>query len=132
MGRHSHECLPIFLIRSILHLETNVDSAWPVDYHSTLLVKVPKRILELVMAKRIAFSGKAQWQLATGFFDFDDLINSILNGAVTKKERDEKKQAKYKYTIIGPSLSGQPLYSCGKIIGKTQKVYLVITFHKAR
>jgi hypothetical protein len=72
----------------------------------SLLVKVPGRILELVTAKQVAFSGKAQRQLATGPFAFDDLVNSIFHGAVTKKERDEKKQAKYKYTIIGPFLSG--------------------------
>jgi hypothetical protein len=95
-------------------------------------VKVPRPILELIASGQIGFSGKAQWQLATGFFELDDLVHSILNGVVRKKERDEKRQAKYKYTIIGPSLSGAPLYSCGKIIGRTQTVYFVITFHQAR
>jgi hypothetical protein len=95
-------------------------------------VNVPDRIRKLVMARQVGLSGKAQWQLATGPYDLDDLINSILSGVVAKKERDEKKQAKYKYTIIGPSLSGDPLYSCGKIMGGSHKIYFVITFHQAK
>jgi len=95
-------------------------------------VKVPDRILELVTARQVAFSKKAEWQLATGPFELDDLINAILHGTVTKKERDEKKQAKYKYTIIGPSLSGRLLYSCGKILSTPKRLYFVMTFHKAR
>ncbi|MBI3950069.1 MAG: hypothetical protein HY314_06405 [Acidobacteria bacterium] len=76
-------------------------------------------------------SEKAQSQLDTGSFSFDDLKHSILYGEVKKKERDERKKAKYKYTIIGPSEAGRAIYSCGKVMTVDGNVYFVITFHEA-
>jgi len=76
-------------------------------------------------------SEKAQWQLDTGWFTFDDLKHSILHGVVKKKERDEQRKAKYKYTIIGPSEGGRAIYSDGKVMTVDGNVYFVITFHEA-
>ena len=45
----------------------------------------------------------------------------------------EMGRAKFKYTIIGPDLSGRPVYSCGKMVkDEWEKEYFIITFHEAR
>jgi hypothetical protein len=95
------------------------------------LVPVPKQIRVLVEREDMPLSEKAQRQLDTGPFSFDDLKHSLLHGEVKKKERDERKKAKYKYTIIGPSESGRAIYSCGKVMKINGNVYFVITFHEA-
>ena len=94
---------------------------------------VPESIKKLIRAERIAFSKKARSVLFSGILSLDDLICSILNGSVVKRERDELKRAKFKYTIIGPALSGKLVYSCGKIVkDEREKEYFVITFHEVR
>jgi hypothetical protein len=92
---------------------------------------VPERIRQLVLAGRLSFSAKAIDQLFCGLFDYEDLIHSILFGQVIKKERDESGIARYKYTIIGPSRSGEPVYSCGKVRKREGREYFIITFHSA-
>lgn len=94
--------------------------------------RVPKQIVKLVKEHQILLSQKARHELDIGDFDTDDLIYSILYGKVVKKERDERKESQYKYTIIGPSCSGVFIYSCGKIIKLLKKTYFIITFHEAR
>lgn len=92
---------------------------------------VPKQIASLVKHRQVLFSAKARHQLDMGDFDTDDLIHSILYGQVVKKEKDERKESQYKYTIIGPSHSGDSIYSCGKIVKLLEKTYFIITFHEA-
>ncbi len=94
---------------------------------------VPNSIIKLVRREKIAFSQKAQRVLFSGELTLDDLICSILNGCVLKKERDETRKSRFKYTIIGPTLSGKSAYSCGKIVtyGKETE-YFIITLHEAR
>jgi hypothetical protein len=87
---------------------------------------------ELVAARRLLFSAKAQQQLDTGRCSIEVLVHSILYGKVHKKERDELKEARYKYTIIGPSVGGHAVYSCGKIVQREGTQYFIITFHEAR
>lgn len=94
--------------------------------------EVPNQIISLIKNHQILFSTKARHQLDTGIFDADDLIHSVLYGEVIKKEKDEKKVAQYKYTIIGPSRSGASIYSCGKTISLLEKAYFIITFHEER
>jgi len=94
-------------------------------------VLVPKQIKVLVEREAMLLSEKAQNQLDAGPFSFDDLKHSLLHGEVKKKERDEQKKAKYKYTIVGPSEGGQTIYSCGKVMKADGNVYFVITFHEA-
>lgn len=94
---------------------------------------VPRSIKELVQKEQIGYSDKAYDSLLEGLFSLDDLIYSIINGAVVKKERDETRKARYKYTIIGPALGDRLIYSCGKIIEhKGRKQYFIITFHEER
>jgi len=94
---------------------------------------VPESIKKLVRAERIAFSKKARSVLFSGILTLDDLICSVLNGSVVKREKDETGRAKLKYTIIGPALSGRSVYSCGKIVrDEREKEYFIITFHEAR
>jgi hypothetical protein len=84
------------------------------------------------MARRLLFSAKAQQQLDTGRYSIEDSVHSILYGKVHKKERDELKEARYTYTIIGPSLGGQAVYSCGKIVKRERTYYFILTFHGSR
>ena len=91
---------------------------------------VPKQIIRLVKEHCVLFSGKAQDELDAGIFDTDEVIHSIMRGKVTKKEKDELKESQYKYTIVGPSYSGKPIYSCGKVIKLLRKAYFIITFHE--
>ena len=94
--------------------------------------EVPDQIISLVKDRQVLFSAKARHQLDTGTFDTDDLIHSVLYGQVVKKERDGQKASRYKYTIVGPSRSGDSIYSCGKIINLLEKAYFIITFHETR
>lgn len=94
--------------------------------------EVPNQIIGLVKDRQVLFSVKARHQLDTGIFDTDDLIHSVLYGEVVKRERDEQETAHYKYTIVGPSCSGTPIYSCGKIVSLFKKTYFIITFHETR
>ena len=93
---------------------------------------VPALIKDLIKHRRIILSGKARDQLTTGRFDTDDLVNAILHGNVIKKEKDERQRAQYKYTIVGPACSGEPMYSCGKVVTLLEKNYFIITFHEMR
>ncbi|MDI6792037.1 MAG: hypothetical protein QME81_04120 [bacterium] len=93
---------------------------------------VPKQILDIVKRRQVIFSEKARYQLDTGEFDTDDLIHSILHGQVVKKERDELRFSRYKYTVVGKSISGKPVYSCGKVVKLLDKNYFIITFHEER
>ena len=94
------------------------------------MAPVPKQIVSLVEHHQILLSKKARHQLDIGKIDTDDLTHSILYGKVVKKERDERKESKYKYTIIGPSHSGTSVYSCGKIIKLLKRTYFIITSHE--
>lgn len=95
--------------------------------------QVPESIKKLIRAESIAFSKKARRVLFSGILTLDDVICSILNGSVVKRERNETKKARFKYTIIGPALSGRPVYSCGKIVkDEREEEYFIITFHEAR
>lgn len=81
----------------------------------------------------MVFSNKASLALREGRFSSEDLICSIINEVVVKKERDETGIARYKYTIIGPALDGCMLYCCGKIIEhEGSKYFFIITFHEGR
>lgn len=72
---------------------------------------VPEKTKRLVVAGRISFSAKAIYQLVWRPFEFEDLARSMLVGEVIRKERDERGVANFKYTVIGPAISGQRIYS---------------------
>jgi hypothetical protein len=78
-------------------------------------VKVPERIRRLVTEERLSFSEKAVLQLYHGPFNIEDLKHSILTGSLIKKERDELGIANFKYTIVGPAVSGVFIYCCGNV-----------------
>jgi hypothetical protein len=82
-------------------------------------MQTPQEIVRLIQRRRYLLSSKARDQLNMGRFSTEDLLNSIRHGQA-------------KYTIIGPAESGEPLYSCGKIVHLDRKTYFVITFHETR
>jgi hypothetical protein len=94
-------------------------------------MRVPEEIIYLIERDLLLFPQKAEQLLEFGRFSFEDLKHSLLNGYVRKKERDETREAQYKYTIIGPARSGETIYSCGKIVRRQGKQYFIITFHEA-
>jgi hypothetical protein len=93
-------------------------------------MEIPITIIKLISKNQFGFSEKAYRQLFDGRFDLLDLKNSILYGRLIKKERDAESSSAYKYIIIGPSKSGELIYSCGKIIRANGKEYFLITFHE--
>jgi len=93
-------------------------------------MEIPITIIKLISKNQVGFSEKAYRQLFDGRFDLLDLKNSILYGRLIKKERDAESASGYKYIIIGPSKSGELIYSCGKIIRTNGKEYFLITFHE--
>jgi len=96
------------------------------------MVKVPEQIIRLVSRRLIEFSEKGYRQLFEGSYDENDIQNAITFGTLVKKERDETRAARFKYTIIGPSLKGDPMYCCGKIRKKVDgNKFFIITFHGA-
>lgn len=93
---------------------------------------VPESIRRLAAQGNVALSDKAERRLADDGFSFDDLLTSIIEGSVVKKEIDQTGVARYKYVIIGPSLSGRLVYSCGKVVSSNEgQEYFVITAHGA-
>ena len=94
-------------------------------------MEVPKNILNLIKMNKITFSKKSINYLLQNKYSIIDFKNSVINGYIKKKERDELHISNYKYTIIGPALNGQKLYTCGKIISIEDKQYFFITLHKA-
>ena len=88
---------------------------------------VPDRIINLVVNLQFDYSKKAQTYLRTSKFSNDDLVAVVCSGYVRKKERDEKKKERYKYTIAGSACDGTPMYLVGKVaFGR----FFVITFHE--
>ena len=87
-------------------------------------------IKELVGQECYRLSGKVYDLLSEGYFDLEDLENSILCGSVFKVERDERADClgNKKYVILGPDKQGYEFYSVGKIKKETGGyVYFVIT-----
>lgn len=94
-------------------------------------MKTPENIINLIKRKRVSFSNKALKYLYSGKYSLADISNSIILGNLKKKEKDEQGKSKYKYTIIGPALNGDLIYTCGKILKLEGKNYFFITIHKA-
>jgi hypothetical protein len=89
----------------------------------------------LITVEAIQYTSEALESLELGLCCVEDIDSAILNGCVKKKERDELKQSLdgWKYTFLGPDVSGYEFYCCGKLM-RTGKgdVFLVITAHDAR
>ena len=77
-------------------------------------MEIPIAIIKLISKNQFGFSEKAFLQLFDGRFDLEDLKNSILYGRLIKKERDELGIHAFKYIIIGPSKTGELVYSLEK------------------
>jgi hypothetical protein len=94
---------------------------------------VPERIKELVRDRRIRFSGKVEKLLSGLELDREEICEAVLDGTVTKRERDETGQSRWKYTVIGPSRSGRKVYCAGKVILTNYGMrFFVITAHWAK
>jgi len=86
----------------------------------------------LVARKRYVLSSKAYSLLADGYFELEDLENSICCGIVRKTQKDEQEDCvgNKKYVIVGPDTHGYEFYSVGKIkTAADGHTYYVITAH---
>lgn len=69
-------------------------------------------------------------KIATNYWEFDDVVESLLNGSIQSAKKDELGDAVdgKKYTILGRDSYGESLETVGKIVrGDDGREYLVIT-----
>lgn len=90
---------------------------------------VPFKILSLVKRNKIIFSRHFVYDKNLSVADVE---NAILNAFYCEKQKDALKQAKYKYCIYGPSVTGDPIVVVGKIITIEENVFFVITAYVRR
>ena len=86
----------------------------------------------LVMQKRYVLSSKAYGLHADGYYELEDLENSICCGSVQKTQKDERSESlgNKKYVIVGPDTHGYDFYSVGKIKTSADgRTYYIITAH---
>jgi hypothetical protein len=95
-------------------------------------VDIITQIRKLVREEQVLFSAKANRQFQEEPWEYEDFVHSVMKGKIHKKQKDEKKESGYKYTLIGPALDGSLLYSTGKIVQDHGRAYFVITFHGAQ
>lgn len=87
-------------------------------------------IRRLVEEERFQFAGHVYDKIATNYWTFEDVVESILTGAIQESQKDELGQAVdgKKYTIIGRDCWGNLIETVGKIVADDeQRLYLVIT-----
>lgn len=91
-------------------------------------------IQNLVWRKQYIMRGKVYGSIANGVFSREDVVRSILNGRIIKKQKDELKEAVdgMKYVICGPSPNGLAFETAGKIVEfKDGTKYVVITGYRS-
>jgi hypothetical protein len=87
-------------------------------------------IRDLVRRERFHLSSHVYDKIATNYWEFDDVVESLLNGSIQKAEADELNVAVdgKKYTILGRDCYGHFIETVGKIIqGDDGHDYFVIT-----
>ena len=75
-------------------------------------------------------SGHAFEPIEEGELERKDIECSIKNGKITRRQKDERGEAKdgKKYTIVGPTFNGLPIVTVGKIVdGMEGETYRLIT-----
>jgi hypothetical protein len=93
------------------------------------------KIQVLVQKQQYELSSHVRDSLAEGDFDIEDIEYSILYGTIVIRQRDEIKVAidGKKYVIAGPTKSGLPFETVGKVIhGYEEQVYFIITAYQRR
>ncbi len=79
-------------------------------------------------------SGKVHGRIANGVFSRKDVVHSILNGRIIKKQKDELEEAVdgKKYVICGPSPNGLALETAGKIVEFEDGIkYFIMTGYRS-
>jgi hypothetical protein len=90
---------------------------------------VPQKIKSLIRQNKTIFS---QHFVYDKDLSVPDVENAILNAYFCEKQKDEMKQAIYKYCIYGDSLSGKPIVVMGKIMSIDEEEFFVITAYVRR
>lgn len=92
---------------------------------------VPPEIRRMAREGRLRLSDETIEYIETTTIDVDDIENALNTGELIKKEKDEKNEAPWKYTVIGPGVSGKRVYCAGKIRHVRLDEFFVITAHWA-
>ena len=90
-------------------------------------------IRQLVEDEQFQFASHVYDKIATNYWAFDDVVESILNGAIQEARKDELNQAfdGKKYTIVGQDYWGNLIETVGKILVDDEKrLYFVITAYQ--
>jgi hypothetical protein len=88
------------------------------------------QIQDLIRRHQYKLTEHANEPLRDGELDRNDIECSIQNGVISKIQKDEMKQAYdgKKYTITGPTYSGLPISTVGKIVrDEDGEDYILIT-----
>ncbi len=89
-------------------------------------------IRALVRADRFTLTSHVFDKIANNCWEFDDVIQSLLTGAIQRAEKDDFGTAidGKKYVILGSDCYGNSLETVGKIVrGDDGREYLVITVY---
>lgn len=87
-------------------------------------------IRQLVRDDQFEFTSHILDKITTDYWDFDDVVESLLNGSIEKAENDDLDEAVdgMKYTIVGHDCYGHVLATVGKIVqAEDGREYLVVT-----
>lgn len=90
---------------------------------------VPPTVRRLVEQGRIMASDHFHREQEISIFDAE---HAILNAYYCEKQRDELRQARYKYIIYGDSLAGSPIAVVGKVVTLEERVFFIITAYFLR
>jgi len=90
---------------------------------------VPPKIISLVKRGKVVFSQHFTYDKDVSIADVE---NAIFNAYYCERQKDELKQAKYKYCIYGNSVKGDPIIVVGKVVTIEEEVFFVITAYVRR
>lgn len=89
-------------------------------------------VLALVRAGEGRYSDHARREVVRLGLDWSDVVAVVETATEQRRERDEKKESKWKDTFIGRDTHGRRIYITGKELERRDgKLWFVITFHEA-
>ena len=89
-----------------------------------------KQIQELIEQGNYEFTEHALDRMAEDELDEEEVLSTIENGFITKKQKDKKKQAKWIYTILGEADTRRWLYVAGKIVEGQFQIFRILSAKK--
>ena len=88
---------------------------------------IMEQIIELLKQGAYEFTEHAFDRMAEYVLDEKEVLTAIEEGFISKKQRDEKREARWVYTILGDSDTERSVYVAGKIVKGTFQVFRILT-----